>query len=241
MKKFAINEARKPPRIGSIAIISGTLLGAIAAAGPAQTADLYNYPYQYSGYRPYYNGYYRPCNSCGCYSCGCYRCGGCCGVARHPVPDPVVAVAERHWVQRDYWERRYPTAYPYPYSYPSGYRYSYYSGGYADGYPYPPAPVAYAAPPSEPRPRLGFGGIQYGPGPGPGPVSYQYDPPRSHYGFDGPRAPAPYVYDAPRTAYEYDAPRPPYGANVGPGPYDYGAPRPPAGVPGGFSNASYIE
>src|SRR5262249_29913857 len=128
MNMLAINEARKPPRIGSLAIVSGALL---CAASPAFSADL---PFDDGPYRP---SYYRNSD----YNAGCYRCS-CCGrrfikVAEPPPPleergpEPVVEreyverpvvervpVAERHWVQRDYIERRYPS-YGTRYAYPS--------------------------------------------------------------------------------------------------------------------------
>ncbi len=93
MKTFAINEARKPPRIGSLAIISGALLGVAGIAGPAFGADLPEYSYD----------------------TGCYPC------VPRPVVEERVPV-ERHWVQRDYVERRYESeSYPssrYSYYYP---------------------------------------------------------------------------------------------------------------------------
>jgi hypothetical protein len=215
MNKFAIIAAHKPRRTDCIAIISGVLLGAVAAAGPAQSGD-FAVPYQYTGYRyaPGYNGYYRNCYSCGCHRCGCYQCG-CCNVAR-----PYGLVAERHWVERDYWERRYPIGwrgyaggYPYNYGgYPAGY--PYYSGGYPAGHPYYSGASGW-----EPRPHLGFGGVQYRPSP----ISYEYD--------------------GPRPLYQYEAPpRPPIGAPYyNAGYMDEGAPRPPAGIPDGYYNAGYVE
>ena len=199
MNKFAIIAAHEPRRTSCIAIISGVLLGAVAAAGPAQSGDL-AVPYQYTGYRyaPGYNGYYRNCYSCGCYRCGCYQCG-CCNVARPPIG----LVAERHWVERDYWERRYPIG-----GWPrSAVGYPYYHRGYPAGYPY------YSGGPAwEPRPHLGFGGVQYPPSPAP--ISYEYDPPS----------------------------RPPFGAPYyNAGYLDEGAPRPPAGIPEGYYNAGYVE
>src|SRR5260370_37097187 len=66
MKKSAIIAARELPRIGYIVLISGALLGSVAATAPAQRADLYPYPQypQYTAY-PAYNGYSRDCYPCG--------------------------------------------------------------------------------------------------------------------------------------------------------------------------------
>ncbi len=212
MNKFAIIGARKAPRTGCVAIISGALLGAVAAAGPAQSGDL-GIPYQYTGYRywPGYVGYNRNCYSCGCYRCGCYRCG----VARN-----YGLVAERHWVERDYWERRYPVAPHYPLY---GYR-----------YPYPGPYYSWEAP----RPHLGYGGIAYPPAP----ISYEYDPPsRPLYDEAAVRPPAgiPGAYS--NAGYvEPGSLRPGIpGGYYNAGYLDEGAPRPPAGVP--YSNAGYIE
>jgi hypothetical protein len=188
MKKFAIIGALRPPRTDVVAIICGTLCS-VAAALPAQSADLYPY-YEQTAWPSYSGGYYHGCNSCGCRPC-CNPCG------HRPIiqPGPVV---ERHW---DYWERRYPAPYPYRYPsyYPSGYAgypYNSYSSGYG-GYPYNPYPNDYPAYSSAPRPHLGFGGVQYPPAP----ISYEYQPP------------APYEYQAAaRPGYDYEpAPRPPVG------------------------------
>jgi len=184
MNKFAIVAADKPSRTTCIAAIFGALLGAVTAATPAQSADPYPYPYpypyphEYTAYQPAYVGHYRNCYPCGCNQCNCYRCG-CCGVAR-----PYANVAERHWVERDYWERRYPADWP---------RYH----GYAGGYPnYPYAGRAYPNY-SGGYPHLGFGGIQYQPSR----ISYDYEVPRPVYE----EAPPP-------SFYEYEAaPRPPVG------------------------------
>jgi hypothetical protein len=228
MKNFAIIEACTARRLGCIAIICGALLSLVAAAAPAQSADLYYPPPYYPSYErtayPVYSGYYRGCSPCGCHPC-CNPCG-CrpCGVLR---PAPVV---ERHW---DYWERRYPPG-PYPYRspyYPSGYAgypYNPYPTGYT-GYPYNPYPDGYSAYSGGPRPRLGFGGVQYPPGPAP--ISYQYEAP--------PRAPyerAPYEYEASaRPAYDYEAsPRPAYD-------FEAASPRPPVGMPGAYYNAGYVQ
>ena len=195
MNRFAIVAAGKPPRTGCIAVMAGALLGAVTAAAPAQSADLYPYPREYPAYRPAYVDYYRNCYPCGCNQCNCYRCG-CCGVARPyaPIAERHYApVAERHWVERDYWERRYPADWPRDHGYGGGYPYHPYVGRYPD-YPagaYPNYSGSY--------PQLGFGGIQYYPR---SRVSYDYDaPPRPMYE-EGP----------PRSFYEYEAsPRPPAG------------------------------
>jgi hypothetical protein len=213
MNKFAIIGACKAPRTGYIAIISGALLGAVAAVGPAKSGDLaypYDYTGHYTGYRPGYDGFHRDCFS--------YRCD-CCRVVRRFVPEfaPAVEFAhERHWVQREYFERRFPIAAPrfshcgFPRcDFPRGYARPYY-GGYAGGYPY------YSGP-SEPRPHLGFGGVQYPPHP----ISYEYEAP-------------------PRPSYEYEASRAPVGMpyyNAGYG--EEPPPRPPVSVP--YYNAGYAE
>jgi hypothetical protein len=222
MKKFAIIGALTPPRTDVVAIVCGTLCS-VAAALPAQSADLSAYPYEYSaygtGYGGYggYGGYYH-----GCSSCGCRPCCNSCGHRAFIQPGPVV---ERHW---DYWERRYPAPYPYHYPnyYPSGYAgYPYYPSSYA-GYPSYPYPNDYAYG-GGPRPRLGFGGIQYPPAP----ISYEREAPPPSYEY---QAAAPYDYRAATpTAYDYQgAPRPGY---------DFPSPRPPAGIGGAYSNASYLE
>jgi hypothetical protein len=185
MNKFTIIGASVPRRAGCVAVISGALLGAVAITGPAQSADFY-YPYEYSGYRPA-PGYY-PYNRCGWYPC------------QRRVS---VGVAERHWVERNYWERRYPVASgPWPLDPPYGpvagtypYYQGGYQGGYWDGYP------RYSG---GSRPRLGFGGVQYQPAP---------------ITWEGGVAPQPlYEYEnVPRPAWQYDAgPRPPVGI---PSPY----------------------
>jgi hypothetical protein len=213
MKKFAIVGALRPPRTDVVAIICGTLCS-VAAALPAQSADLYPY-YEDTGYWPGYGGYYHGCNSCGCHSCG-----------HRPFIQPA-PVVERHW---DYWERRYPAPYPYRYPYGGGYGgypYSSYPSSYS-GYPYSPYPNDYPAYNSAARPHLGFGGVQYPPAP----VSYQYQTPPAPYDY---QAAAPYAYRA-GTPAGYD-----YPATARPG-YDYElAPRPPVGIPGAYSNASYVE
>jgi len=179
MKKFAIIGARKPLRANCIAIMGAALLGSIAAAAPAQSADLY--PNEYTAYPGYtgYSGYngYRSCYSCGCSHC-CQPCCRPCGVVRH-VPVPVV---ERHW---DYWERRYLVGGAYPSHHP------YYPSGYA-AYPYYPSyPDGYAGY-GGPRPHLGYGGVQYPPYP-PSPISYQYEAPRPTYEYGVPPS---YDYEA---------------------------------------------
>jgi hypothetical protein len=189
MKKFAIVGALRPPRTEVVALICGTLCS-VAAALPAQSADLYPY-YEQTAWPSYGGGYYHGCGSCGCRPC-CNPCGP------RPIiqPGPVV---ERHW---DYWERRYPA--PYPYRYPgyypggyAGYPYNSYPSGYG-GYPYNPYPNDYPAYSSPPRPHLGFGGVQYPPAP----ISYEYQRPS-----------VPYEYQAAaRPGYDYEpAPRPPAG------------------------------
>lgn len=214
MKTFAIDKGREPSRTGSIAIISGTLLG-VLATGSAFSADL---PFDST---PYRQGYYQ--NS---YYPGCYRCS-CCGRRVAPVadqdyleerpPGPLIErfpMAERHWVQRDYVERRYPY-YPGPrYGYPNRYRYSdYYPGPAAESYTYDQGP------PGESR-RFGYRGGPYPPAP----TAYEAEP-RSPYRYVA--SPRPYDY---RPAYEYDY-RPSY---------EY-EPRPPAIVPSGYYNPGYAE
>lgn len=228
MNQLAIIGARMPRRAGCVAIISGALLGAVPGAGPAQSGDLY-YPYGYSAYR--YNGCYRNCYPCGHYRCGCYRCDDCCSVARPIAP---VAVAERHWVERDYWERRFPVSYgPCGYGscgnagYPNYYGgYPAYYGGYPNyysGYPNYYGP-RYSGPP---RPHLGFGGVQYPPAA----ISYEHEAP------PGPPAGTPY-YTA--GFLEEPAPRPPAGIPYyNAGYFDGASPAPPVGMP--YYNAGYVE
>jgi hypothetical protein len=164
MKTYAIDEARKPPRIGSLAMISGTLLCAAGVAVPALGADLPE------DYRPapgayYRSNYYPVYTNNGCYRCTC--CGAPAPVAERyrveeRVPYPIVErqfverpivergpVSERHWVQRDYVERswpssatsarrayeEYPAAYQSYQTYPGPYRYTYhYPGPGAESY-----------------------------------------------------------------------------------------------------------
>jgi hypothetical protein len=269
MSTFAIDEARKLSRTGSIAIIAGTLLG---ATGSAFSADL---PY---GSPPYQPGYYRNSDYLGCYRCSC--CGRRVApaaeldvVEERPPIFVVERVAERHWVQRDYIERRYP--YPWPrYPYPSRYRYShYYPGpgadpyaydpqrsGYAGG-PYPPGPAGYDV---EPR-RSGYAGGPYPPGPAAydveprrssyaggsyplGPAAYDVEPRRSSYA-GGPYPPSPVAYDVePRPPYRYAASsrpneyRPAYEYDYYRPSYEYGvSPRPPVTVPSGYYSSGYPE
>lgn len=231
MKNFAIIGGRKPPGTGFVAIIGGALLGSLAGAAPAQSADLYPYSYpsyQYTGYGPGYNGYYYRggCSSCGCRPC----CNPCCNPCGHRPYVRLGAVVERHWT--DYWERRYagpyPSRYPYyssgyagyPY-YPSSYGgYPSYSDGYA-GYPYYDSAAGYPAYAGGPRPHLGFGGVQYPPAP----ISYEYEAPRGPaYDYQASARPTYDYQAAPRPAYDYEA-----------------SPRPPIGRPGAYSNASYVE
>jgi len=118
MKKSAIVAAREPSRIGYIVLISGALLGSVAATAPAHAQQWQPYPCLY----PYY-----------------------CPVLV-PVPLPHVRrhVVERHW---DYWERRYPGyggGYP-NYGYGGGY--PNYPNGYAGGYPSYPGGYAGGARP----------------------------------------------------------------------------------------------
>lgn len=223
MNTFAIDDACKPSRIGSIAIISGTLLGAIAA-GPALSADL---PYDVT---PYRQGYYR--NS---FISGCYQCS-CCGWRVAPVegrdiveerpPFPVAEpplvergpMADRYWGQRDYIERGYPYNRGPRYAYPDRYRYPYYNPGLgADSYNYGQVPFGE-------RRRSGYGGGQYPPAP----AAYEYEAqPRPPYRYG--TSPRPYDY---RPAYEYDY-RPSY---------EYGTSRRrPAMAPGGYYNSGYAE
>jgi len=231
MKIFAINEARKPPRIGSIAIMSGTLLCAVAASGPAFSADL---PYDYG--RPRYTEYSRPNYDRPDYDRPNYDRDCCCCVRRYaPVAErPMierapprmeeesrqvierVPFAERHWVQRDYIERRYPAPGPRD-SYPKTYRYSYY-------YPRPSAEEPYYRDEarSEPPPR--YSG-QYLPAP----AAYEYDAPPPRYNMAPPRPrelrPAYEYGPLPRSAYEREL-----------------SLRPPAPIPSGYRyNPSYAE
>jgi hypothetical protein len=211
MKMFAINDARKPPRIGSIAIMSGTLLCAAAVSSPAFSADL---PYDYG--RPHYTEYYRPHYDRDC--CCCAR--RYAPVAERPVvervPVPVeerpviehVPVAERHWVQRDYIERRYPAPGPH-YGYPKSYRYSYY-------YPRPSVEEPYYREESHSEPPPPRYSGEYPPAP----AAYEYDLPPPRYA----EPPRPREL---RPAYEFEpSPQPSYEREL--------SPRPPAPVPSGY-------
>jgi hypothetical protein len=221
MNMFMFDEARRSPRVGSLAIMFGTALCAMTVAGPALSADL---PYDYNtAYGPRYE-YYRPYYDRD-YDRGCYRCS-CCGGRRYaPVverpmveryvnveePRPIVErppVAERHWVQRDYYERRYPPRYPYP----ARYRYSYY-------YPTPADDPYYRSAAVEPPPRY----RDYPPAP-----VTDWEAPRPRYV----EVPRPHEF---RPAYEYE-PSPPRSA------YEYEtSPRPPATVPSGYYYPGYAE
>jgi len=180
MGTSAIIGSPKRPWTGCVAAISGALLSAFAAAGPAQSGDLYN-PYEYSSYRygpEAYRGYSR-----NCYSCGCYQCGCCATTHRRS------RVIERHWVEREYYERRLAVGgYPYrSYGYGDGRSYGYGDGrsyGYRDGRSYG---YGDSSPPwGAPRPHLGYGGIQYQPSP----ILYEDEaPPRSPYDYEGPPRP----------------------------------------------------
>ena len=249
MNKFATNEARKPPRIGNLAIISGAVLGAVGAVGPSLSADL---PDDYQPYRPtYYRNNYSNYDSgySGNYDSGyrgCYNCS-CCGprpVRAEPPPGseerPPFAVverpavervpmAERHWVQRDYIERRYPSyteATRYGYSpYPGRDQYSdYYPGPGAESYPaYEPAP--YREPPApyrERRRRFSYIGAHYPPVP----AAYRYaSEPRAPYRY---AASSHHPYDYYRQSYEPEY-NPAYQYKPA---YEYEpSPRPPAAVP----------
>jgi hypothetical protein len=202
MNTFAINEARKPPRIGSLAMLSGALVGAVSMAGPAFSADL---PSEDS----YRQSYYYQNNS---YDNGCYPCTPRPTVEERPVVERF-PLAERHWVQRDFIERRYgayssgaEAAYP-------SYRYSYYYPG-PGGEAYDTCRTdrcgqSYQAYEAAPR-RYGF---QYSPGYGGG-----YAPPYRYAS----QAYRPF-YDRDRQpSYEYER-----------------SPRPPRSVPGSYYGPNY--
>ena len=161
MNKSAIVGSLKRPWVGCIATIVGVLLGETMIAAPAYSGDMYDPYYQGVGYRS-------GCYQCGCYQCGCSQCGcsrcGCCG----PIGYRRSHVTERHWVEREYYERRYPVG---------GHRYY---GGYADSYG-----GQYGR-----YPGFGYGGMRAGPYS----ASYDYDePPRPPAAVYGVRSP--YYYD----------------------------------------------
>jgi hypothetical protein len=241
MNMFATNAAHRPSRIGGVVIVSGAMLGAV---GPAFSADLpYDYP---PPYRPtYYQDSYTNYNTgyAGCYSYSCTCCAQRPVAAPLPVeqypPVPVVerpAVAERHWVQRDYIERQYPsypaaTRYAYS-SYPGPYRYTHYCQGPC----VEPYPAYEHAPHGEPRRHFSYVGAYHPPAPAP--YEYEHEP----Y--------APYRYaasshrprDYDRPAYEYDY-KPAYEYKPT---YEYKPayehePRPPAAVRGGYYGPGYSE
>lgn len=213
MNMYATNEARKPSRIGSLAIISGAMLG---VASPAFSADL---PYEYPPYRP---TYYRDSYS------GCYSCGPRFVAERPPVEEEIVErpvverfpVAERHWVQRDYIERRYRPRYAYA-AYPGRYRHAY-------NCPVPCAesyPSYESGPREEPRRHLSYAGAHFPP-----PATYEYE--------SEPRVPERYAASSYRP---YDYYRPAYEYNRKPA-YEYEpSPRPPGPVPNGYYGPNYYK
>src|SRR5262249_9691496 len=130
MSKSAMVGWPKRPWVGYVGTVCAALFVAFAAARPAQSADFYpGYGppgYGPAGYGPAgYGGIgYRP----HCSPCGCWRCGGCgspCYPRVHRSP-----VVERHWAEREYFERRLPGPCCRPYAYNT---HPYYSGS---GYPY---------------------------------------------------------------------------------------------------------
>jgi hypothetical protein len=229
MNKFATNEARKPSRIGSLAIISGAMLSAAGAVGPAISADL---PEDYPPYPP---THYRHYNNC--YSCErrferpameermLERPVVEERVVQRPVVEervverPVVEervvqrpFVEERVVQRPYIERQYP-----PYAATTRYDYRC-PARCAESYPaYEPAPYR------EPRQRLSYVGAHYPPAP----AAYEYE--------SEPRAPYRYAASSYRP---YDYYRPSYEPEYNPAypykpAYEYEpSPRPPAAVPG---------
>ena len=224
MNRCTTNEARKPPRIGSLAMISGALLGTIGAVGPALSADL---PYSDT---PYRSGYYR-----NWYHCDYYCQQGGPGDARVGAPgyEPLPPMAERlpperHWAPRDYAEPRYPMGGPYsPYTQYRdrpfrSYRYSS-PGPDWEANPY----EGYEGPPDEPRRRMGEGGLPYPPAP----AAYEYRPDRRRGPFRyGAMSSPPYDYREYRPPHQY---RPAYEYET--------AERPPAPVPGGPYGPGYSE
>jgi hypothetical protein len=168
MNQSADIRAPNPRCLAYIATFAGILLGWLAIAAPAHSADLYYpepypaSPYQNDSYQyypePYYQGAaYRPgCSPCGssCSPCGCGRCGctsycGCrwrCGVTVRPRDH----IIERRVVEREYYERRY-AAEP---------RHSYRSYGYAEPeWPGYPRPSAYEE--SRSAFPYGYGGVRW--------------------------------------------------------------------------------
>lgn len=224
MNTFAINGARKPSRIGSLAIVSGAVLGSMGIVGPALSADLP--PYDTTPYPPaYHHDFYY----------GCYRDHRCAWWGWRDVAErlPVVEwipVAERHWVQRDYIERRFP---PY-YYYMPGYGYPAYPGYYPPGRGYPDYPGRYHH----------YSYYYPGPGVDPDPAydrAARSEPRRLSSYVQYPPVPAAYHSEAePRLPYWYIASSDPYDYRPG-YEYDYYKPsyeyqpslRPPATVPGG--------
>ncbi|MBO0755404.1 MAG: hypothetical protein J2P54_06055 [Bradyrhizobiaceae bacterium] len=216
MNKFAINEALKPSRIGSLTMVCGALLGTMGALGPASGADL---PYSYTPYRPsYYQNSYRYDYYNGSYGPVDVRVAPGYGA---PPPLGERFSAAQPWPPYNYYDPRFPVGEPYGPNYSDrAYtsRYPY--------YPYYPGPMqadAYedyeAAPPDgprdEPRRRMGFGGFAYPPAP----AAYQWPDRR-----------APYRYGA-GPSYERREHRGPFQYRPD---YEYEtAERPPASVPGG--------
>ena len=151
--------------LAGVPTLAAALLGGLAIAMPAHSADFYGGgpyqappPYFYPGAGAAYRS---PCSPCGCEQCGCQPCGcgvscGCCRAAYVPHPYvPRSPVVERRVVEREFYERRYvpaprwPSVYgeprydPFPWGY-GGVRADAPYGGY--GYsdvPRPPAPVGW--------------------------------------------------------------------------------------------------
>lgn len=170
MHMFAIYGSLKLPRVGSVAIMSATLLCGVAGSGPARSADL---PYDYHPYAPRYGNFYQP-------QFDCFRCAPPRFV--EPRPFVRVPVGVRHWVERDYLERRFP---------PPWRRFGF--PGYGYSYPRPPADI--------PPPR-------YGRDYPPAPAAFAYDaPPPARYAEPARRydlRPA-YEYEpSPQASYDYE-------------------------------------